>query len=95
MNANLIQIKDKVIPVLKSAGATRSAIFGSTVRDEARADSDVDLLVELPREMSLLDFVSLKMKLEDVLGKKVDLVEYSAIKPRIKDQILSEQVQIL
>jgi len=45
--------------------------------------------------MSLLDFVGLKLELEEALGMKVDLGEYSAIKPIIKEQILSEEVAIL
>ena len=45
--------------------------------------------------MSLLDFIELKLKLEDVLRKKIDLVEYSAIKPLIKNKILKEEVKII
>jgi len=45
--------------------------------------------------MGLFDFVGLQQELEKVLGKKVDLGEYSTIKPRIKNQILSQQVRIL
>lgn len=95
MKANLDQIKRKAIPVLKEAGVTRSAIFGSYVRGEAKGDSDIDILVELPKGISLFGFVDLEFKLEKALGKKVDLVEYTAIKPRLKKYILSDQVQIL
>ena len=45
--------------------------------------------------MSLLDFAGLKLELEEVLGRKVDLGEYSVIKPIIKEQILGEEVAIL
>jgi hypothetical protein len=88
-------IKQKVVPILKEAGVTKSSIFGSYVRGEQRDDSDVDILIDLPNSKSLFDFVDLKLKLEDVLQKKVDLVEYDVIKPRIRDQILNEQIQIL
>ncbi len=44
--------------------------------------------------MSLLDFVGLKIELEDMLGKSVDLVEYKAIKPIIKDGILQSEIRI-
>ncbi|GAI56487.1 unnamed protein product [marine sediment metagenome] len=54
-----------------------------------------DILVEIESDMSLLDFVGLKIEVEEALGKKVDLVEYSTIKPLIKERILSEQVVIL
>ncbi len=44
--------------------------------------------------MGLLEFVGIKLELEDKLRKKVDLVEYRAIKPRLKDRILAEEVRI-
>lgn len=95
MKATIDDIKQKAIPILKKAGATRSSLFGSYVRGEQRIDSDIDILVELPKELSLFDVVGVKLELEDALGKKVDLVEYETIKPRIRSQILSEQVPIL
>jgi predicted nucleotidyltransferase len=45
--------------------------------------------------MSLLGFIGLKLALEEALGKKVDLVEYSAIKPLIKESILKEETRII
>jgi len=51
-------------------------------------------LVRLPRKKSLLDFVGLKLKLEEKLGKKVDLVSYSGIKPRLKNIILKDEKKI-
>ena len=60
------------------------------------ANSDVDILVDLgDKKISLFDFVGIKLELEDVLGKKVDLVEYSTIKPTIKKMVLAEEVDIL
>ena len=95
MNISIDEIKNKVLPVLKEAGVTRSSIFGSYVRGEQRENSDIDLLVEYPKGLSLFDVAEIKYKLEDVLGKKVDLVEYGYIKPQLRDRILSSQVQIL
>jgi len=89
------EIKSKVIPILKRYGVKKAAIFGSVVRGEAEADSDLDILVEIKNDMSLLDFVGLKIEIEEALGRKIDLVEYSTIKPLIKERILSEQVVIL
>ena len=45
--------------------------------------------------MSLLGFIGLKLKLEEILRKKVDLVEYSALRPLIKTRILNEEVSII
>lgn len=95
MRANLDQIKRKAIPVLKEAGVTRSAIFGSYVRGEAKGDSDIDILVELPKGRSLLDLVRLEKKLEEVLGKKVDLLTYNSVHPLLEDYIGQDQLRIL
>lgn len=88
-------IKDKIIPILQKYDVKRAAIFGSLARGDIKPTSDVDLLVEIGMDISLLDFIELKLEIEDALGVKVDLVEYSTIKPLIKDRILSEQVVIL
>jgi len=92
---NIKEIKKKIIPILKRHGVTRAGIFGSVVRGEETKESDIDVLVEIESRMSLLDFVGLKLELEDALGKRVDLGEYSTIKPIIREQILSEEVAIL
>ncbi len=94
-NLTIEEIKNKALPVLKQAGVLRSSIFGSVVRGEADEKSDVDILVEIGRPYGLFEFIGIQHALEDVLGKKVDLIEYSSIKPRIKDRILKDQVPIL
>lgn len=82
------EVKEKAVPILRAAGARRSAIFGSFARGEATPESDIDILVDLPEDQSLFDHVGLKFKLEDALGRSVDLVSYRAIKPRLKADIL-------
>lgn len=89
------KITEKVVPILKQAGVTRSALFGSVARGTASAESDVDLLVKLRDEATLFDVIALKLKLEETLRRKVDVVEYSALKPRLKDRILKDQIPIL
>ncbi len=88
-------IKVIILPVLRRHGIKRAGIFGSVVRDEATPDSDVDILVELDEQASLLDFIGIKLELEGVLGRRVDLGQYAAIKPGFRDRILREEVQIL
>lgn len=88
-------IKKKVLPILEQAGVKRSSLFGSYVRGDEKKGSDVDILVELPKGKSLFDFIDLQLKLEEALGRKVDLGEYSTIKPRVKPYILNDQVQII
>lgn len=84
-------ISAKIIPVLKRQGVTKAALFGSVVRGEAKKGSDLDLLVNLTDDKSLLDLVGLKLELEDVLKSKVDVLTYDAIHPLLKDIILKEQ----
>lgn len=95
MQIDLEQIKQKAIPVLKKAGVIRSSVFGSFVRGEQNENSDIDILVEMPEGKSLFDFVDLQLQLEDALGRKVDLGEYETIKPKLKNYISSNQIQIL
>jgi predicted nucleotidyltransferase len=89
------EIKSKIVPILKQHGIKKAAIFGSFVKGEVKSSSDVDVLVEIKNDMSLLDFVGMKLELEEAINRKVDLVEYDTIKPIIKERILAEQVVIL
>ena len=95
MKIDIEEIKREILPILQSYGVKRVGLFGSCVRDERREDSDIDILVEIEKDISLLDFVGLKLEIEEALGEKVDLVEYNTIKPLLKERILREQVVIL
>jgi predicted nucleotidyltransferase len=88
-------VKRKILPILEHYGVKKAGLFGSIVRGELREDSDIDILVEIEKDISLLDFVEFKLEIEEKLGRKVDLVEYSTIKPLLKNIILREQVAIL
>ncbi len=88
-------VKRKVVPILERHGARRAGIFGSLAHGKVGRRSDVDILVDLGRAIGLFDFVGLKLELEEALGRKVDLVEYDAIKPFIKERILAEEIRVL
>jgi len=95
-NDELNKLRPKIVRILKARGITKAGIFGSYARGEHRKRSDIDILVEIrDKKMSLLGFIHVKHELEDALKKKVDLVEYDAIKPLIKDSILAEEVRII
>ena len=89
------EIKEKITPILQRYGIKKAAIFGSLAKGKAKISSDVDILVEIKSDMSLLDFIGIKIELEEALKMRVDLVEYDTIKPIIKERILAEQVVIL
>ena len=95
MRESIQIIKTKIISILKRHGVSKAAIFGSLARGEESKNSDIDILIEFKGEKSLLDLIGLKIELEEVLGKKVDLVEYSTIHPLLKERILREQMPIL
>jgi hypothetical protein len=91
---NIYKIKHTIISILKRHSITRAGIFGSFARGNENPDSDIDILVEFDKQISLLEFVGIKYELEDILEKKVDLVEYQSIKPRLKKRIMSEEIRI-
>lgn len=69
-------------------------IFGSFVRGEQKKRSDIDILVDFEKVPDLLTFIEIERYLEKILGVKVDLVRKPALRPELKDKILSEVVQI-
>lgn len=75
-------------------GLKEMGIFGSVVREEQKETSDIDILIEPAKPMGLLEFVSLKNYLSDILGINVDLVMKRALKPRIGERILKEVVYV-
>ena len=87
-------IKKKILPILKRQGVIRAAVFGSFARGEMKKSSDVDILVKLRKDKTLLDLVGLQLELQDKLGRKVDVVEYGALHPLIKNIVLKEQKKI-
>jgi hypothetical protein len=78
---------------LRQLGAESLAVFGSTARGEANEESDVDLLVELNRPMGLFGLLDIQYRLEDLLGRPVDLVMADGLKPRVREAVLREAVR--
>ena len=93
--AEIQEILRQKKPILRERFKVKEiGIFGSFARGEEKDTSDLDILVELERPVGLIKFVGLQNYLSDELGEKVDLVTKSALKPRIKKNILSEVVYI-
>jgi predicted nucleotidyltransferase len=83
--------------VLKAAakyGASNVRVFGSTARGIEGEQSDVDILIQLDEGRSLLDQVGLQQELEELLGRKVDVVVEGGISPYLEERILSEAVPL-
>jgi len=75
-------------------GVKSLAIFGSTARDEATSQSDVDILVDFVGPATFDRYMDLKFLLEEILGQPVDLVTRQALKPRLIPQIEKEAVYV-
>ncbi|MDZ7772408.1 MAG: nucleotidyltransferase family protein [Balneolaceae bacterium] len=91
---NIEELKEQITPILHKYGIQKAGIFGSSARGEENV-GDVDLLVKIDKKISLLEFVGLQQELEDHLNLKVDLVEYDAIKPALREDILREEIPVL
>ncbi len=81
--------------ILREHGVTRGSLFGSFVRGEQHAESDVDLLIEPPSGATLLDLARLEIALEDALGRHIDLVTFDELLPALRDRVLREQETLL
>ena len=78
---------------IQALGALRLGLFGSHARGEATDSSDLDFLVEFaPGAKSFDNYMDLKALLEELFGRRVDLVLSTVIKPRIRDKILQETI---
>lgn len=78
--------------VLQQLGALSLAVFGSVARDEAQADSDVDILVELEPPITFDRYMDVKFYLEDHLQVSVDLVTWTSLNPQIRPQVEREAI---
>ncbi|HDY86869.1 MAG TPA: hypothetical protein ENH82_02000 [bacterium] len=92
---NLENLKKLIVPVLLKNNVIKAGIFGSYATGGNFKDSDIDILVDLIEGKSLLDLVGLKIELEEITDKKVDILTYDSIYPKLRERILDEEIQIL
>jgi predicted nucleotidyltransferase len=90
----LLKKRDEILRIAARHGASNVRVFGSVARGEPKAESDVDLLVELERGRSLLDHAALMIELESLLGRRVDVATERGLKRRIRERILEEAVRL-
>ncbi len=86
----------RIVAILRAYGVLHASLFGSVARGEQRADSDIDLLIDLPPGASLMDVSRLGLALEDALGRPVDLVtSFDALHPVIQERLRREEEVLL
>jgi len=80
---------------LQKLGVVSLAVFGSVAREESTQQSDIDLLVDFDRDVGLFHLFELQHRLEEIIGvPKIDLIQKGAIHPALRQQILSEAVNV-
>ncbi|MDZ4739454.1 MAG: nucleotidyltransferase family protein [Alphaproteobacteria bacterium] len=94
MNALLESKREAVLDLARRYGVTRVRVFGSMAREDATEESDVDLLVDVGEATTGFGLGGLLMDLQDLLGRRVDLVTEQALHPSIREKILSEAVRL-
>jgi predicted nucleotidyltransferase len=82
--------RDDIISIVAKHGALNPRIFGSVARGETDAESDIDLLVKMDKNRSLLDLSALVLDLQDLLGIKVDVVSEDGLYWLLRRRILRE-----
>jgi hypothetical protein len=84
--------REEILTIATKYGAYNVRVFGSVARGEATPDSDVDFLVELEPQRTLLDQIALMQSLEELLGRKVDVTGPETLHECIKQKVLKEAV---
>ena len=87
-------LRPQLLAVAMRHGATNLRIYGSIATGHEHAASDLDLLVDLPEDKTLLGVISLRQDLEDLLGCSVDVTEAATLHPLIRAQILEQALAL-
>jgi predicted nucleotidyltransferase len=86
--------RGEILKIATGFGARNVRVFGSAARGDAGPGSDVDLLVDFEAGRSLMDHAGLLVALEDLLGRKVDVVPERTLRPHLRERVLREALPI-
>ena len=86
--------RDEILRIAARHGVTSIRVFGSVARGEAGPESDVDFLIDAGAEVPPWFPGGLVADLEDLLGRRVDVVETCALRPRLQPYVLAEAVAL-
>ncbi|MEO1623266.1 MAG: nucleotidyltransferase family protein [Cyanobacteria bacterium J06632_3] len=92
---DILPYQADIVRIVEKHGATNARLYGSIVRGESRPDSDVDIVVDLSdRPQSMLFPVRLIRELEELLGRRVDVVTFSGLRDSAKADVLKEAISL-
>jgi len=91
----LEKLKKQIAGILNKHPIAKSALFGSYARGEENKSSDIDILIETSKPISLFVILKIEKELRQITKKKIDIIEYSAIKPFLRENVLSDAISIL
>jgi predicted nucleotidyltransferase/DNA-binding XRE family transcriptional regulator len=94
LGRRLRQHRKALLDAVAGVGGSNLRVFGSVARGEDGPDSDVDLLVDLPEDISLFAVLALEGALERILKVKVDLAPVASLKPRVRAEALADAVAL-
>ena len=95
MSQAMGELPGRVRDVMRKRGVVRASVFGSVARGEDDAASDVDFLVELEEGRTLIDLSGLRLELQELLGRKVEVGTPGSLHPELRDAILQEAIRVL
>ena len=84
------RLRPQIMELARKYRARQVSVFGSCVRGEMRADSDIDFLVDFESDFRLTDIIRLSRNLEELLGRKVDVVPKQALRKELQKTVTSE-----
>ena len=90
----LQQKRDDIRRIATKHGACNLRVFGSVARGEARPESDIDLLIDKAPTTTSWFPAGLVLELEEMLGRKVEIVTGKALNPDLRAQVLSEAIPL-
>ena len=84
------RLRPQIMELARQYRARKVSVFGSIVRGEMHADSDIDFLVDFEEEYTLLDIAGMWNRLEDLLGCKVDVIDRRSLREELRESVFQE-----
>ena len=91
---SLVRFRREILDVAARHGARNIRVFGSVARGDDRPDSDVDLLVDVEPGRTLLDVIALEQDLQELLGRRVEILTEGGLSPYLQERILAEAASL-